>query len=214
MLEPHPILDSLRLGLEILAALVGLIYLPKLRNSHWKWFSVYLVFMVLQEVFWSGRFTFLGLHRSYYFAYFGIPVQYLFFYWLYALKSLKKRNLFFLFSLIYLANLPMALFFEETDTLYSINISIGTTLLFILVILEFLQQIRNEDILQFWKNKMFYINVGVLPFYVGSFPFQTLYEYFEENLPQFLNGYYVYFLIAMCFMYLSFTASFIWGKQK
>ncbi|WP_299443861.1 hypothetical protein [uncultured Aquimarina sp.] len=213
-MHEHPILDGLRLGLEILSALVGLVYLPKLRNSYWRWFSVYLIFIVFQEMIWLGKRSFLGILDRDYYAYIGIPIQYIFLYWLYAYKSLRNKKLFWICSLIYLSNLPLRFFLEDSDQLYSINIGIGTILLFILVIIEFLKQIKNENILQFWNNKMFYINIGVILFYVGTFPFMVFFDYFKSNHEVIMDGYYVYFLIASCLMYLLFTASFIWGSQK
>ncbi len=214
MINEHPFLDGLRLGLEILSALIGLIYLPKLGKSYWKWFSVYLLFIVLQEIIWLGKRSFLGILDRDYFAYIGIPIQYIFFYWLYAIKSLKNVSLFVLCCMIYLSNLPFRLFLEADDLMYSINVGIGTILLFILVILEFLKQIKNENILKFWSNKMFYINIGVILFYVGTLPFQVFFDYFRKNHEVILDGYYIYFLVANCLMYLLFTLSFIWGVQK
>jgi len=213
-MHEHPILDGFRIGLEILSALIGLIFLPKLKNSYWKWFSIYLIFVVFQELIWLGKRSVLGLLDRDYYAYIGIPIQYLFLYWLYAYKSLGNKKLFWIFSFIYVSNLPLRFFLEDSDQLYSINIGIGTILLFILVILEFLKQIKNENILQCWSDKMFYINIGVILFYVGTFPFMVFFDYFKSNHEVIMDGYYVYFLIASCLMYLLFTASFIWGNQK
>ncbi|PKV50789.1 hypothetical protein ATE84_2856 [Aquimarina sp. MAR_2010_214] len=213
-MNEHPILDGLRLGLEVISALVGLIYLFKLRKSYWKWFSIYLIFIVLQEIIWLGKRSFLGLIDRDYFAYVGIPIQFLFFYWLYAYKSLKLKKIFWIFSFVYLVNLPLKLFIEENDQVYSINVGVGTILLSILVILEFFKQIKNENILQFWQNKMFYINVGVILYYIGTLPFQVFFDYLKDNNKTILDYYYVYFLIANCFMYLLFSISFLCGNQK
>lgn len=213
-MNEHPILDGFRLGLEILSALVGLIYLPKLKNSYWKWFSIYLVFIVLQEVFWLEKRSFLGILDRDYFAYIGIPVQYIFFYWLYAYKSLNNKSLFIICSIIYFSSLPFRLFLEKSDLVYSINVGLGTTLLFILVILEFLKQIKNENILQFWHNKMFYINLGVILCYVGTLPFYVFFDYLKNYNKIILDRYYIYFLLANCLMYLLFTVSFICSSQK
>ncbi len=83
----------------------------------------------------------------------------------------------------------------------------------ILVFLEFKKQIQNDDILAFPENKMFYINIGIMLFYVGTLPFFSLYHLLLKE-PEIWNIYYLYFLISNCIMYLLFTASFIWGKQK
>lgn len=212
--EPFDILDIFRLVAEFIAALVGIIFFFKLKHSYWKWFSVYLVLIFLQEFFWYERDTFSVITTSQYYAYFGIPIQFVFLYWLYALKSLKKPKLFVICMVVYIIPLLFKIYFEETDLVYSFNINIGTAILIILMILEFIKQIRNDNILVFMKNKMFYINLGVIIFYAGTYPFlvfQT--ELYEEHIDLW-KVYYIYFLIANCLLYLLFTASFIWGKQK
>lgn len=213
-MKEYPLLDGLRLGLEILAALVAFMYLPKLKNSYWKWFSFYLIFIAIQEVFWLNKKYLLGIFDRDYFAYIGIPIQYFFFYWLYALKSLKNKKLFLFSIIIYAISIPLNLFFETDDFIYSINISIGNIILLILVVLQFNQLIKSENILLFWKKKMFYINIGVLIFYVGTHPLLVFYDNFKQINPKILDSYYLYFLIANCLMYLLFITSFIWGKQK
>ena len=77
-MELYVILDYIRLGSEALAALVGLIYLPRLKNSYWKWLAVYLILIFIQEMFWFNRNSFQGLTDNDFFAFFGIPVQMLF----------------------------------------------------------------------------------------------------------------------------------------
>ena len=63
------------------------------------------------------------------------------------------------------------------------------------------------------RNKMFYINIGIMLFYVGTLPFFGLYNLIVKE-PEIWNIYYLYFLLSNCLMYLLFTASFIWGKPK
>ena len=79
--------------------------------------------------------------------------------------------------------------------------------------MEFFKQIKNDDILEFSKNKMFYINIGLVLFYVGTLPFFGLYKLLIKEI-EIWNGYYLYFMVSNCIMYLLFAASFIWGKVK
>jgi hypothetical protein len=90
---------------------------------------------------------------------------------------------------------------------------IGALIMLILVSLEFLKQIKNENILMFNQNKMFYINIGIILFYVGNLPFFGLYYPIMKE-PKIWNLYYIYFMISNCIMYFLFAASFIWGKPK
>jgi len=201
---------------EFLSALVAIFYYPKLKHSYWKWFIFYLFFISLQECFWKYTSSVFEIRKQNYYAFFGIPIQYLFFYWLYALKSLKNRRLFLICSLLYLVTfIPSELYGQEIRTIYPVNLTIGSIILIVLIVLEFLKQVKNDDILRFKENKMFYINIGTGLFYVGTYPFSAFFnELLKPEHVWLWNGYYLYFLISNCLMYLLFTASFIWGKQE
>lgn len=216
MHELHPNLNKLLIGIECLSAIVAILYLPKLKQTYWKWFAVYLIIICAQELFWKfSPYTF-GIRKQDYFAYFGIPIQYLFFIWLYALKSLRNRNLFFAFFALYIFSfIPIEIYEQKIKTIATINLSIANIMIVILTVMEFIKQIKNDDILKFKENKMFYINTGMILFYVGTYPFSAFYdELIKEPYINIWNAYYFYFLVANCIMYLLFIASFIWGKHK
>ncbi|WNW02475.1 hypothetical protein RRF68_03350 [Tenacibaculum sp. HL-MS23] len=216
MPEYYIILKKILLGAEFIAALVGFIYFFKLKNNYWKWFSIYLIFIFIQEYFWFIRSSSFFVKKEDYYAFLGIPLQYIFLYWLYAFKSLKKRKLFYVLSFIYLFTyIPFQIFLKKINVVYSINLTTGTILLLFLIVLEFIEQIKNDDILKFKENKMFYINIGVLFSYIGTYPFFAFYDYLlKDEYANIWNIYFLYFLITTSIMYLLFTASFIWGKHK
>ncbi len=203
------------LGTQGLCALVGFVCFFKCKRSYWSWFSVYLVFIFFQEAYWTFNPSLLGIKKPVYYGFLGIPVQYLFFFWLYAYKSLKNKRLFRIFSLVYLATyIPFELYYKKIDFVYSINLTTGTILLAFLVVMEYLKQIKNEDILRFKENKMFYINVGVILFYIGTYPFFAFADVLtKEPYLGIGNAYYIYFLLSNYIMYLLFAASFVWGKH-
>lgn len=209
--------STLRDGLliaEFLSALVGIIYLFKLKKSYWKWFSIYLVVIFIQEYFWITGNSIYFMSNVEYYVFFGIPFQYIFLYWLYALKSLKKRNLFLLCSVVYIVTIGLAIGFVELSKVLTFSINIGTIILTVLVVLEFIKQIKNDDILRFRENKMFYINTGMILFYIGTYPYLVFGNELYTNYRGIYDIYDIYFLIANYIMYLLFAASFIWGKAE
>lgn len=209
------ILKPILLFSEVTAAIVGLLYLPRLKNSHWGLFIYYLIFIALQELFWHFYTDIEPAIKQIYYAYIGIPVQYIFFYWLYGAKSLKSKKLFFICSSLYLLTyLPIELFFNKLRVVHQLNPTIGTLFLIILVLLEFLKQIKDDSILHFRRNKMFYVNLGVILLYVGTFPLFCFYYELANHYRQIWTIYYAYFLIANIIMYLLFALSFIWGKHR
>ncbi|WP_054852607.1 hypothetical protein [Olleya sp. ITB9] len=215
MLEYYSFLGDILLGIEFLSALVAIIYFRRLKHSYWRFLAIYLVFIFIQELFWKFNSSLAIIRKQDYYLFFGIPVQYIFLFWLYALKSLKNKKMFLICLILYSTSfIPLTLKVDKINVVYSLNLTIGTILLSILVVLEFLKQIKNDDILKFKENKMFYINLGVIFFYIGTYPLFSFYDYLSKSLTTIWNYYYLYFLISNCIMYLLFSASFIWGKTQ
>ena len=208
------LLKTFLLVLQFLAAIVGCFYFVKLKNSYWKWFAVYLVAIIIYEYSWTYLSTINDTAKYSLALIIGLPLEFIFFYWLYALKSLKRKKLFILSSVAYIVLSGASAYFFDGPTAKSFSFNVGTLLLTILVILEYSKQIRNDDILKFRENKMFYINLGVILFYVGSMPFVVFQKYLLPDFQQLVEYYFIYFLVSNCIMYLLFTASFIWGKEQ
>ena len=100
------------------------------------------------------------------------------------------------------------------SVVYSLSFTMGIVFFCILVIMEFLKQIKSDEILYFKENKMFYIIVGVILGYLGTFPFLTFNKILYTNHIQIWNVLYVFYMFLNSLMYLLFAASFIWGKRQ
>lgn len=208
------ILNNSLLITQLIAALIGCLYFKRVKKSYWKWFTIYLVILFISEFIWY-LFPNISLEvTNRYHLFIGLPIEFIFFYWLYAQQSLKNKKLFLLFSSLIIVTILITFSIENLKDAISLNTNIGSLLLIILMIFEYFKQIKNDDILKFKENKMFYINVGVVLFYVGSFPFQVFQKYLYPEYPTLVGYYYVYFLISNCIMYILFAASFIWGKEQ
>ena len=83
MVEYYLVLRKILLGIEFVSALVGFMYILKLKNSYWKWFSIYLIFIFFQEFLTSDKASFFDFSKRDYYTYIGVPVQYLFLFWLF-----------------------------------------------------------------------------------------------------------------------------------
>jgi hypothetical protein len=153
--------------------------------------------------------------RMYLYDFLIVPIEFFFFFWLYALQSLKKKSLFWLCILVFIASFVPHLFYTEAyKTINQLSYIVGCLLMFILVLLEFYKQITTDDILLFNQNKMFYINMGVVLFYIGSLPLLQFMDFLYKNEHKIFNYYYTYFLFSGNLMYLLFAASFVWGKPN
>jgi hypothetical protein len=147
-------------------------------------------------------------------SYINIPIEYIFIYWLYAYKSLQNKILFWVITFLFLLSIVAEEFIIKTNfTFTSLSKTFGTLLLLMLVVLEFIKQIKSDTIISFKSDKMFYINLGIILFYIGNMPFFGLYQIILDY-PDIWNKYYYYFMLSNCTMYLLFATSFIWGKIK
>lgn len=200
---------------EGISAVVAILYFNKLKNTYWKWFVIYIVFITLADIFGDyGLEYFPGL-RKYYYDFFIIPIEFIFYFWLYAKKSLQLEKLFFMICISYFTFFVLHFFnLDAIRMISSMSYTVGVFLLAILVYLEFIKQIKSDEILNFKSNKMFYINIGVMLFYIGTLPFFAFDKYLYENLNPIWSNYKTFFLFSVNAMYLLFTASFIWGKSK
>ncbi|WP_426275872.1 hypothetical protein ACN9MN_14025 [Chryseobacterium sp. S-02] len=198
---------------EGLAAFIALFYYNRLKEQYWIFFVFYLVFIFLGEAYGKwGDFT--HFTKAQYFNYLMMPVQFIFFYWLYAAKSLGKPKLFWVLSILYLLSfIPNELYFSRGKIVFAFNYTLGCLMLMLLVIMEFHKQITSQDILNFNKNKMFYINLGITLCYIGTLPFMAFMS-FLVKYEEIWNIYFNYFLVSGIITYILFASSFIWGKQN
>lgn len=214
MEELYAFLKNTLLITQFIAAFVGLLYLRELKNSYWKWFSIYLIVIFLLEFFLTKTTL---VHRSYRqscYIFFILPLEFIFFYWLYAVKSLHNSKIFLLATSTFIMVLMALISVKPKMEVSSLIMNYGSLILILLLILEFIKQIKTDDILNFKENKMFYINLGLIIFYVGSYPYHVFSIELYKNHYEVWSIYYTYFYVSNCIMYVLFTASFIWGKAQ
>lgn len=207
--------SDLTIWVELICALLGIFFYREQKKTYWIFFVYYVVIIFILEAISRWGLDSKPQIRKFYYDFFVIPIQFIFLFWLYSIKSLKKNLLFLSFLSLYLLSfLPHLFYLNYTRQLNSLSYTTGTFLLLILVFLEYIKQIKSDEIIYFRKNKMFYINAGILFFYLGTLPFFTFDKYLYENDRELWNNYLTFFLLSVNIMYLLFSASFIWGKPK
>jgi len=202
---------------EAMPVIAGLIYWKNVKNSYFKWFVAYLTYTVVADL--SGiTMVFLKIHNQVFYEYFVIPVEFLFFFWLFfkSLISAKHKRLPAICAGIYLSGLLIdAVYFARHHLhFYSFSYSIGNLLLLILILQFFIQLISSDELLKYRSNMMFWISTGLLVFYLGSCPYYGLTNTFIAKYYKVFVIYKNIVLALDCIMYLMFTFSFIWGKPN
>lgn len=199
---------------EGIAAITALVMFHRSKENQWKYFAFYLLIIFLCELLGKFGDKIENFNRPAFFNFFVIPLQFLFFYWLYAKKSFDKPKLFYSISLLYILSfLPSEQFLKSNYVIFSLNYTLGCLILLILIIMEYYKQINSSDIMSFHKNRMFYINLGVTLFYIGTLPLWTFLELMNKY-KEIWYYYYVYFIISGIVMYLLFSISYLWGKRS
>ena len=209
-------LSDVLIWVQFASVIIGIINFKKFKNSYWKWFVFYLALIFLCEAFakWVMPFCCFA-YKTYFYSFFVIPLEFLFLFWIYCYQSLHLKKLFWVSTCVYFITfIPHLFIFESVlEVVYSLPYAMGNLLLLFMVLLEFNKQIKTDNILLFKKNMMFYINTGVMLFYIGTLPFFIFYGYMLK-VPVIWNNYYIFCMIANSIMYLFFIAALVWGKPN
>jgi hypothetical protein len=199
------------------SCVTGFIYLKKIKKTYWKWFLFYLLFITIAD--FTGNFLTRDVNKVF-FNDFVIPVEFLFFYWLFhhAFKNSKYRLLPLACTIVYVIGwlIDKVLISSQDLWFYSFSYTIANLLLLILILCSFMRLITSNAILSFRSNMLFWVSLGLLLFYLGTFPFFGLYNPIltDKNLVN-IKIFYSYMLIVFnCLMYFMFAVSFIWGKPE
>lgn len=205
---------------ELLACVIGFLYWKKIKETYWKWFPIYLGVIVLTEII-GEYFLFVRddlQTNTIIYSYFGIPIEFLFFYWLFHQNFRKTSNYKWplISATIYIISLVVDLSYISKIEIYfeSFSYTIGCILLLVLLLIYFSGFIRGSEIINYKSSMMFWVSVGIMVFYIGTMPF---YAFRTKLFAEYEKFFYIYWYIQFglnYLMYLFFTISFIWGKPK
>jgi hypothetical protein len=205
------------LFLQGLAAVVGWLFRPKFKNTILGTFPFYLTFIFLGECvgFFTQKPEWKQLNETLH-EFFIIPIEFIYFFWLLskATAGAKSKKILFPFILLYLVSLVIENLIKTQFIFLSISYTLGNLLLLILIIRYLFQLISSDEILTYSSNPFFYISIGLLLFYLGTFPFYALKNYLWAYHKQIGLYYWYSMMVLNCMMYAMFTLSFIWRPRK
>jgi hypothetical protein len=200
---------------ELAAALAGTATWYKWKYNAVKWLTPYLWVIFTCEM--AGHFL-SGKHNNnaWLYSYIVTPLEILFFCWLYH-RYFKGRykKIPVAGAIIFIAAWVTENFLLRSGDFifHSLAYSTGMLVILLLVITFFALLFQSDDILTFRQNIMFWISLGLIIFYVATFPFYGLYNYLAKNITLFST--YTWIMIFLNYtMYLLFITGFIWAKPK
>lgn len=207
------ILVKILMFTEVAAAVIGIIKFKKFNTTYWKWFIYFLIFIAGSELLSHFVLCYFIKFRTYFYDFFVIPIEFLFLFWLYSYKSLGKKKLFWISTIVYIMSLFPYFTFGKFTLVNSFNYIVGTFLLSIMIVLEYDKQIRSDAILKYKENMMFYINTAVGLFFVGTLPFFAFHSLIWKDVVIWSN-YYLFFMLTNIIMYTLFSIALLWGKPN
>ena len=203
--------------LELAACITGCLYWSKIRETYWKWFPIYLGLILITEL--TAEYFLFARHdlktNGDIYWYFGLPLELLFLFWLFY-QYAKPRKWPLILAAIYVAGWILdQVYFSHLKLFFdSFSYTIGNALLLICLFVFFIRFSNSNEILNYRKSMFFWVALGLLIFYVGTFPFYGMRTtLWKDYRSLFWVYYYISFFLNYC-MYSLFMIAFIWGRPK
>jgi len=209
---------------ELLSAIIGTIYFYKYRHTHLKYFLYLLWYITLTEFTgWyaadnqvlgffdeEGRHYNLWMYNLLRFITFNT----LFYIYFKSLQQSKYKKWIKIFAMsyivIYFINWSfIQSFIYEWSELPKV---LGSLFLVISIIFYFIELLKSEQIIIYYKRLLFWISIGLVLFYSGTIPF-TIKTTKYALLKGIHNLFLIVWILALI-MYLIFTFGFIWCNNE
>lgn len=205
---------------ELLAAITGFAVYHKIANRHHRYFPWYLLAVFVTEI--MAEYIAWELHHpalnNAIYRYWGIPFQFLFFYWLFY-QSFKGSRLTvwpLIAAVIYLIILVIDLVQLRHHALRFTIFSYcsGGILLLIVILIYFNSLMKSDQILNYSRSFMFWVSLGLLVFYLLTLPFFGLRNFLYRNCRELFTIYGYFTLILNYLMYSCFIIAFLCQKKN
>jgi hypothetical protein len=218
-------------SVEVIAALTGVFFYRKYKYSNAKYFIYFLVFIALAELASGytnfiendGVFSFLKgtvFQKNYWFGALYWSLGGILFYSYYFLKLIKTKSFVLVIKIsryFFLVFFIIYVLFNWNDYFIKpfpvINI-LGAIIIFLSVIFYFIEILKSDVVLTFYKSLNFYIAATIFIWWIIITPIVFFNVYFRHVDWNFIFLKWQIYLVANIFMYLTFTISLIWCKPE
>jgi hypothetical protein len=206
--------------MELTACVAGFLCWRKLKASYWKFFPVYLAIIAIAELL--GRY--LSVRKLYnvnfiMYNYFVIPLEILFFTWLFykEFSNTRSKRLPVAAAWIYAACWLADMFIIPKGSYFwidSFSYTVGILMLLVLILTALYKFVTSNELIFIKNNMMFWVCMGIFVFYSFSLPFYGIGNYLYNHYANIYLPYSQVVYVLNFIMYLLFTLAFIWGKPK
>ena len=204
-----------------LVGVFGLLYTRKQPKTYWTSFPWFLIVVGIQDG--------LGLLINktlavaypklnfYYYQLFVIPFQVLYYFWLINRNIITNKRIYYIGSGVFILSVVIECFssFKLQDYYFSsFSYMIANILMLVHIMRYFYQLSKSDRILFFYKERMFWVSLGLLIFWLGSLPFFGIFDYLFINYQTIGTIYYKVVIIFNYLMCTCFLISFIWAAKE
>ncbi len=203
---------------ELIAAIVGVLHWKKYRHEIWRNFTFFLVAIVICEAI--GIYSIVRNYREFnsLFYHFVVLFEFSFYFWLFfKLQALwkQKKIILFLFGLYFVSWIfELISLYTKDIRFYSDSYTFGNLLLLVCIISYFLRILATEQILGYKQDMLFWVSLGLLIYFLGSFPFYGLHDLLWSKYTSIFLYYRRFVTFLDILMYAMFSIGFIWGKTS
>lgn len=197
----------------------GFILWAKWKPDYYRWFPIYLLMITVAET--GGELLYHltpELHfQSNLYLYGIIPLEFLFFYWFYAVQHAFKHArlagwiIAITFILVYFGQL---IFDTDTFRIPTLGYTVGVIGMLVMCVSYLRALVLSDDLLFFRSQLLFWISCGILLFYLGTLPFYGLPSGMRSQVTSFLNTFFWVPNVLGTVMYILFTLGMIWKEPK
>jgi hypothetical protein len=218
---------------EVIAAVTGIIYYKKFSNTPVKYFIYFLVYLAIMELVgayptYVKNFDYLTEAREllegtkfeknyWYYTIFWIILSAVF-YSFYFIQFLESdgfiKAIKYITAIFVLSSLVYILFNWNTffvSSFYFVNIFSASVIL-LSVVLYFIEVLKTQKILTFYKSINFYIAAVLFIFFLIKTPLLFYDVYFSRSDMDYLRLNATINILCIAFMYITFTLILIWCK--
>lgn len=199
---------------ELVAFLSWAIYYKSIRENKLKLFTFYLAVIACIELL-NLLFNATTIWANALVLYVNIPLQFLF--WIYFLiyrtgKSSAFTAVAFMFIYLFFFVSERLHFFLLPVNFDSFSYGIGNLLLIVSVIMALINIFKTGNPVIFNQTVVFWILIGLIIFYIGSFPYENFRNFFWSKPSYYKMAYFLHYLsqVFNCIMYLLFAYAVKW----
>lgn len=208
-----------------IAVVVSLFYFNRLKDNYFRYFSIYLLAITVLDLYCSKFYRLLTddrdlwpIYSNFFANHVKIPLQYFFFSWFYYKRLDRFKEVVKTGTFIYLSTWVIESIYRFGSgykAFFTYSYQIGTLWVLILSLFYFVDLIKSDRIIDFYKERFFYVSTGLVIFYVFSMPLHVFKPILDQSSDSFIKGLYRNYSYPLNItMYLLFAASFIWGRRN